>query len=156
MLDKAFQATVSAYKPIVELSHKQEVMRLYRKCLRNLSSWVESRALFNEEASKVRAEFNANRSVPVDSAKAKRLVREAKERLYEQTHPDPYIKSYMPGGTLFMRNPAIPLEVIYPDGIPAELSKRRLNIDMSNVPDDQPYADKAFVDTASKQYWINK
>jgi hypothetical protein len=24
--------------------------------------------------------------------------REAKEELYEQTHPDPYIKPYMPGG----------------------------------------------------------
>ena len=156
MLDKAFQATVAAYKPIVQLSHKQEVMRLYRKCLRNLNSWVESRDLLNEEASKVRSEFNANKNIPPESAKAKRLIREAKERLYEQTHPDPYIKPFMPGGTLFMRNPAIPLEVLYPDGIPADMSKRRLNIDMSNVPDDQPYADKAFVDTASKQYWIDK
>jgi len=156
MLDKSFKATVAVYKPIVELSHKQEVMRLYRKCLRNLTSWVESRDLFNDEASKVRSEFNANLHIPADSAKAKRLLREAKERLYEQTHPDPYIKSYMPGGTLFMRNPAIPLEVLYPDGIPADMSKRRLNIDMSNVPEHQPYADKAFVDTASKQYWINK
>ena len=38
-------------------------------------------------------------------------------------HPDPYIKPFMPGGSLFMRNPAIPLEVLYPHGIPAHVSK---------------------------------
>lgn len=58
-----------------------------------------------------------------DSAKTARLVREARERLAEQTHPDPYIQAYMPGGSLFMRNPAIPLEALYPDGIPAHVSK---------------------------------
>jgi len=62
----------------------------------------------------------------------------------------------MPGGSLFMRNPAIPLEALYPDGVPAHYSKRRLNVDMSNVPDDQPYADKVLVDSASKQYWIDR
>jgi hypothetical protein len=55
-----------------------------------------------------------------------------------------------------MRNPAIPLEALYPDGVPAHYSKRRLNVDMSNVPDDQPYADKVLVDSASKQYWIDR
>ena len=38
-------------------------------------------------------------------------------------HPDPYIAAYMPGGTLFQRNPAIPLEVLYPDGIPEGVSR---------------------------------
>ncbi len=75
-----------------------------------------------------------------------------------------------------MRNPAIPLEVCYPLGVPEEysryrylferilvficadllLSRRRVNIDFSNIPDDQPYADKVFVDSNSKQYWIDK
>ena len=27
---------------------------------------------------------------------------------------------------------------------------------MSNVPDEQEHADKAFVDSANKQYWIEK
>ena len=83
-------------------------------------------------------------------------MRQAKERLIAQTHADPYIQPYMPGGSLFMRNPAIPLEALYPHGIPTHLSKRRINIDMSNVPDDQEYADKVFVDSANKLYWINK
>lgn len=59
----------------------------------------------------------------LDSAKTKRILREAHERLEAQRHPDPYIQAYMPGGTLFMRNPAIPLEVMYPDGIPEGYSK---------------------------------
>ena len=36
------------------------------------------------------------------------------------------------------------------------LIRRRVNIDFSNIPDDQPYADKAFVDSVSKKYWIDK
>lgn len=36
------------------------------------------------------------------------------------------------------------------------MRRRRLNIDMSNVPDDQPYANKVFVDSVNKQYWIDK
>ena len=63
-----------------------------------------------DEAVKIRAEFDANKKIPADSAKVARLMREATERLEKQTHPDPYISAYMPGGSLFMRNPAIPLE----------------------------------------------
>ncbi len=91
-----------------------------------------------------------------ESPKARRLIREAQEKLVEQTHPDPYIQPYMPGGSLFMRNPAIPLEALFPEGIPEGVSNRRINIDMSNVPDDQPYADKCFVDSVNKVYWIEK
>ena len=126
------------------------------KSLRLLGSWAENRELFNEEALKIQAEFKGNMFLKADSAEVKRLKREAEERLVSMTHPDPYIKPYMPGGTLFMRNSPPPLEVIYPNGIPDGVSKRRLNIDMSNIPDDQPYADHAFVDSASKQYWIEK
>ena len=60
----------------------------------------------------------------------------------------------MPGGTLFMRNPAFPNEIIYPDGIPEGVSRRRMNVDMSYIPDDQEYADPTFVDSASKSYWL--
>lgn len=117
---------------------------------------MESREVFNEEALKIRAEFNVNKMVPVDSAKLTRILREANERLANQTHPDPYIVAYMPGGSLFMRNPAIPLEALYPDGLPEGMSNRRMNVDMSNIPDDQPWADKVLVDSTSKQYFIDK
>lgn len=52
-----------------------------------------------------------------------RLVREGQERLAARSHPDPYIAPYMPGGTLFMRNPSFPNEALYPDGVPAHVSK---------------------------------
>eukprot|EP01041_Mallomonas_annulata_P010977 gene10977-22938_t len=155
-MNQSFKEVVSFFKPAFKPSHKYEIMRLYRKSLRLLGSWAENREIFNTEGLKIRAEFNASMSLPVDSPKVKRLVREAYERLQEQAHPDPYIVPYMPGGSLFMRNPAVPLEACFPDGIPEEYSKRRVNIDFSNIPDDQPYADKVFVDSITKSYWIDK
>ena len=56
-------------------------------------------------------------------AAATRVLREGHERLQRQSHPDPYIQSYMPGGSLFMRNPSIPLEALFPNGIPPEYSR---------------------------------
>lgn len=55
-----------------------------------------------------------------------------------------------------MRNPAPPLEALFPDGIPEGVSRRRLNIDMSNVPDDQEYGEPVLVDPANKKYFIGK
>ena len=78
------------------------------------------------------------------------------KRLRENAHPDPYIVPYMPGGSLFMRNSPVPLEAVFPDGIPDHVSQRQVNIDFSNIPSDQKYADKVFVDSISKSYWINK
>ena len=46
---------------------------------------------------------------PVDSLQTKEAIQECEEKLLSFEHPDPYIPPYMPGGTLFMRNPAIPL-----------------------------------------------
>ncbi len=50
-------------------------------------------------------------------------MREANERLTAQHHPDRYINNYMPGGSLFMRNPTLPMEYLYPEGIPDHVSK---------------------------------
>jgi NADH dehydrogenase (ubiquinone) 1 beta subcomplex subunit 9 len=85
-------------------------------------SWAENRDVFNEQALKIRTEFDANKNIPAESPKVPRLIRLANDRLAAQTHPDPYIYPYMPGGSLFMRNPAIPIEALYPDGIPEGVS----------------------------------
>jgi hypothetical protein len=58
----------------------------------------------------------------IESAKSKFLVKTGYERLDAQMHPDPYIQAYMPGGSLFMRNPAPPLGTLFPDGIPEGVS----------------------------------
>lgn len=60
---------------------------------------------------------------PNTIAEAARLLRETKERLQACSHPDPYIHKDMPGGTSFMRNPALPLSVVYPHGVPEWESK---------------------------------
>ena len=58
-----------------------------------------------------------------DSPVTVRLMRRASDKLAAHTHPDPYIQPFMPGGSLFMRNPAIPLEALFPDGIPDTYSR---------------------------------
>jgi NADH dehydrogenase (ubiquinone) 1 beta subcomplex subunit 9 len=157
VMDKSFAAAVKFYKPVAaKLSHRQQVMRLYRKSLRQCDSWAESRAVFNVEGQKIRDEFNANKDV--SHAEASRLMREAQDKLAAVTHPDPYIRNYMPGGTLFMRNPAVPSKFVYPDGPPegTTTDTRRYNIDFSRIPKDQKYANKVFVDSANKSYWIEE
>ena len=59
-------------------------------------------------------------------------LKEAKAELLANSHPDPYCVPYMPGGSLFMRNPPPPIEVCFPDGnIPADAPKITFNPDMS-------------------------
>lgn len=59
-------AALQAVKQEVVLSHQQKVTRLYRASLRLLDSWAFDKDLFNEEATKIRAEFNAAKSLPAD------------------------------------------------------------------------------------------
>jgi len=52
--------------------------------------------------------------------------------MVEKTHPDPYCVAFMPGGTLFMRNPPLPRDVCFPDGdVPEDFPKVEFNPDMS-------------------------
>lgn len=60
------------------------------------------------------------------------FFQEAKAELHSNTHPDPYCVPFMPGGSLFMRNPPIPMEVCFPDGnYPKDAPKVTFNPDMS-------------------------
>jgi hypothetical protein len=57
---------------------------------------------------------------------------EGKAELFDNTHPDPYCVPYMPGGSLFMRNPPPPLSICFPDGnIPADAPTHTMNPDMT-------------------------
>lgn len=49
-----------------------QVARLYRHALKTLDSWAIDRNIFNEEATKIRAQFDANRGV--SAAAASRLL----------------------------------------------------------------------------------
>ncbi|KAL7431252.1 hypothetical protein ACHAXH_007003 [Discostella pseudostelligera] len=124
------EAAAQARQKPVLLTQNQETARLYRKALKTLSSWVIDRNIFIEEATELRARFDMNRGC--DAAKAVRLLREGKAELFEYTHPDPYCVPYMPGGSLFMRNPPPPLEICFPDGnYPHDAPQYTLNPDMT-------------------------
>jgi NADH dehydrogenase (ubiquinone) 1 beta subcomplex subunit 9 len=101
----------------------QEVCRLYRKSLKLLSSWTIDRNVWLDEAEMIRNQFDQNAALRADSGRAKFLLRKAHEKMAEYTHPDPYVVNYMPGSTLYMRNPPLPLSVCYPNGIPEEVQK---------------------------------
>ena len=63
---------------------------------------------------------------------ASRVRQEAKAELFEFSHPDPYCVPFMPGGSLFMRNPPPPLSICFPDGnYPDDAPRYTLNPDMS-------------------------
>jgi NADH dehydrogenase (ubiquinone) 1 beta subcomplex subunit 9 len=103
---------------------------LYRHSLKLLLSWAIDRDIFNEEATKLRARFDANRGV--SHSAASRILEEGEDEAFYYTHPDPYVVPYMPGGTLFMRNPPPPLEVCFPDGnYPDDAPKVLFNPDMT-------------------------
>merc|ERR1712070_419078 len=111
------------------------VCRLYRASLQTLGSWAIDRNVFITEALKIQAEFRENSGLSADSPTTRRLLQEGHEKLFSYTHPDKYIPAYLPGGSLYMRNPPLPLSVCYPDGIPEgiEESIKLLNVDMSPV-----------------------
>lgn len=83
-----------------------------------------------DEADNIRSRFEAGRNV--SEAAAIRLLKEAKTEIFKNSHPDPYCVPFMPGGSLFMRNPPLPMEVCFPDGnYPKDAPKVLFNPDMS-------------------------
>ena len=107
-----------------------QVARLYRNSLKVLLSWVVDRDVFNDKATEIRHRFDANRGV--NPAMASRLLKEGEDELFEHFHPDIYRNCYMPGGSKFMRNPPLPMDVCFPDGnLPADAPKYEVNPDMS-------------------------
>jgi len=83
---------------------KSRITGLYRTSLKQLLSWVVSREVFYEEASKIRHEFDMYKNVD-DPNEIERLLRNGEARMKEYEHPDPYIVPYRPGGSMFARNP---------------------------------------------------
>jgi len=114
-MNSAFKAIHAAsVNKAAALTHKQEVTRLYRNSLKLLFSWAVSRDVFIDEATKLRARFDANKGINRDAARS--VIVDAKKEFDAYYHPDRYVVAYMPGGSKFMRNPPPPLEAVYPDG----------------------------------------
>uniref|UniRef100_A0A7S2DAM5 NADH dehydrogenase [ubiquinone] 1 beta subcomplex subunit 9 n=1 Tax=Octactis speculum TaxID=3111310 RepID=A0A7S2DAM5_9STRA len=157
MANAAFVLAAKQYRQKApDLTHAQVVCRLYRASLKTLGSWAVDRQVFLTEALKIQAEFRANENLSADSPTTTRLVKEGQEKLFSYTHPDKYIPAYLPGGSLYMRNPPLPLSVCYPDGIPEGVEEglinKLLNIDMSPVRSGESGATvgQVIVDASSK------
>jgi len=109
-----------------------QVMRLYRQSLKQLMSWTVYRDVFNEEAIELRARFEANRNL--DAQQGTVALEKGEQELFDESHVDPYCNPYMPGGSSFMRNPPLPIDICFPDGkYPADAPLYVLNADMTQV-----------------------
>ena len=114
---QAFKAVANQAQRIApKITHQHRVMRLYRKSLKTMISWAFQRDLVNQEADRIRAEFDACRNM--SESQAAGAIRRCEEELARLTHPDPIVPAYMPGGSKFMRNAPLPMEVVYPEGMP--------------------------------------
>jgi NADH dehydrogenase (ubiquinone) 1 beta subcomplex subunit 9 len=151
-MNTAFREATAWMKPVVEnLTHTQKVQRLYRHSLKCMMSWAIQREIINEEAYKLRARFEQHRNLAPGSPAVNKLCREAEEELFSYTHPDQYVLPWMPGGSMFMRNPPIPMSVVYPHG-PGEgdeYHERTVNIDQVPTSVRAPY-DNGIVDFSKK------
>lgn len=140
-------------KGAAKITHKQEVTRMYRKSLKLCNSWAISRDIFNAEATKIRNSFDKYKDLSPDDAKVKYIMNSAYKTMETYTHPDPYIVPWMPGGSLFQRNPPLPLDVCFPDGIPSDVHVDPIHIDMSKATAEDLDDTVALVDSANKKYY---
>lgn len=67
-MNQTFREVVSRFvAPAQDLTHKQTVQRLYKQSLKTLDNWIIDRRLWNEEATKIRAEFDQNSHLAPES-----------------------------------------------------------------------------------------
>ena len=77
-MNKHFREVASRYvKAKPDLSHSQQVTRLYRHSLKLLASWAIDHEIIGEEARKIRDEFDANRHLEPNSGYVKSRVLES-------------------------------------------------------------------------------
>ena len=85
-LDQAAPGSMSSQA----ISHAQRATRLYRRALKNTLSWYIDRALWREQALKLRARFDANKHLR-DRRAIQALLEAGEEELQKEIHPDPYL-----------------------------------------------------------------
>mmetsp|Transcript_17153 Transcript_17153/g.51203 ORF Transcript_17153/g.51203 Transcript_17153/m.51203 type:complete len:163 (+) Transcript_17153:178-666(+) len=131
-MDASFRAAAAQYmQKAPTLTHAQRVIRLYRQSLKTQNSWAVDRQVFIAEADKLRAAFDANKNAT--GARATALLEKGEEKLWESSHPDRYIAAYLPGGSLYMRNPPLPLHVCHDGHVPEGAHEEFRNPDMTKV-----------------------
>lgn len=88
--------------PPAYLTHRQKVLRLYKRALRHLESWCVHRDKYRYFACLMRARFEEHKNEK-DMMKATQLLRQAEEEFWQNQHPQPYIFPDSPGGTSYER-----------------------------------------------------
>lgn len=94
---QAFKAVANQAKRLApQITHKQRVQRLYRKSLKLMICWAYERELVNQEAERIRSEFDACRNM--SEAQASGVIRRTEDELARLTHPDPIVHGESLGG----------------------------------------------------------
>ncbi|KAL4399343.1 mitochondrial respiratory chain complex I protein [Malassezia pachydermatis] len=96
-------ARLSAAPPAFSALHKQYVMGLYRRFLRDSLNWHIRRDTWRKDAVRIRAEFEVNRNVR-NPRELANILNRAEEQLASRQHPDPYKPPTYVGGTKWERN----------------------------------------------------
>ncbi len=68
------------------------VMHLYRRALKLQMSWTPRYDVFRSQALEIRRRFEQNKNVSDPRILAK-IIEDAEQELYENRHPDPYIRT---------------------------------------------------------------
>uniref|UniRef100_A0A3P8WU13 NADH dehydrogenase [ubiquinone] 1 beta subcomplex subunit 9 n=1 Tax=Cynoglossus semilaevis TaxID=244447 RepID=A0A3P8WU13_CYNSE len=84
------------------LTHRQKVLRLYKRSLRHVESWAVHRDKYRYFACMLRARFEENKNEK-DMLKATQLLKAGEEEFWDKQHPQPYIFPDSPGGTSYER-----------------------------------------------------
>jgi NADH dehydrogenase (ubiquinone) 1 beta subcomplex subunit 9 len=71
------------------------VMRLYRRALKLQMSWSPRYDVFRSQALEIRRRFEENKNIS-DPRILQKLIEEAEKELYDNRHPDPYIRIVSP------------------------------------------------------------
>ena len=66
-------------------------MRLYRRALKLQMSWTPRYDVFRSEALEIRRRFERNKNVS-DPRILSKLIEDTEMELYQNRHPDPYIR----------------------------------------------------------------
>lgn len=82
----------AAPMPAFTSLNRIRVTRLYRRALKLQMSWTPRYDVFRSQAMEIRRRFDANKSVS-DPRMLQKLIDDAERELYENRHPDPYIRT---------------------------------------------------------------
>ncbi|VDO93212.1 unnamed protein product [Soboliphyme baturini] len=93
------------------LSHRQKVLRLYRRAIKTVNSWFLPEVLETRYQKVIlRARFDLHKNE--ESEQAKRTLVEGVRELWEKQHPYPLIQCHDPMGSAYGREPDISDKVL--------------------------------------------